>query len=162
MPAANAMPERPRLPRGIRNHNPGNIRRVTSVAWKGQAAQQADAEFVVFEAPEWGIRAMARILLSYQRRGVVTVRDIIHRWAPPAGHGPNGSYANPTDAYVAAVARHMGVAPDMPIDVRQPDQARALIAEIIRHENGQQPYPRATLDAGLDLAGIDVSPATEA
>lgn len=156
------MTDRPRLPRGIRNHNPGNIRRVANVTWKGMATTQADPEFVVFDAPEWGIRAIARILLSYRRRGVVTVRDIIHRWAPPAGSGPNGAYLNPTDAYVAAVARHMGVSPDLPIDVTQPDQARALIAEIIRHENGQLPYPRATLGAGLDLAGIDVSPATEA
>jgi hypothetical protein len=151
-----------RLPRGIRNHNPGNIRRVASVTWKGQSPAQTDPEFVVFAAPEWGIRAIARILLSYRRRGVVTVHDIIHRWAPPAGRGPNGSYSNPTDAYVTAVARHMGIGPNVPIDVTQPDQARALIAEIIRHENGQQPYGRATLDAGLHMAGLELSPDTEA
>lgn len=33
--------------------------------------------------------------------------------------------------------------------------AKALVTAIIRHENGQQPYPDATIDAGLRLAGIE-------
>ncbi len=81
-------------PRGVRNHNPGNIERDARTRWQGQAARQSDPRFVVFTAPEWGIRAMARVLITYQdRHGCNTVAKIINRWAPPG--------ENATSAYVA-------------------------------------------------------------
>lgn len=128
-------------PRGIRNHNPGNIRH--GAKWQGMADVQSDAAFVTFKAPEWGIRAMARILVKYQSDyGLHTVRAIIHRWAPPV--------ENDTDAYVLQVAKALGVDPDQPIDVwaRLPQ----LIPAIIKHENGKQPYSAATIQQGIDLA----------
>ena len=39
-----------RLPRGIRNRNPGNIRRSRD-RWKGLAPAQTDPAFFVFDAP---------------------------------------------------------------------------------------------------------------
>ena len=47
------------LPRGIRNHNPGNIDK--GADWEGLADDQSsDSRFCVFKDPVWGIRAMAR------------------------------------------------------------------------------------------------------
>jgi hypothetical protein len=131
-------------PRGVRNRNPGNIRR-SSDRWKGLALVQSDPAFFVFEAPLWGIRAMAVILRNYQKRlGLKSLAQIIGRWAP-AGE-------NDTAAYVAAVGKAMGVDPRAPLGLGNDATLRALIAAIIRHENGLQPYDFDTIDMAIDLA----------
>ena len=43
------------LPRGIRNHNPGNIRR-SQDPWQGLASAQNDPEFFIFQSAIYGIR----------------------------------------------------------------------------------------------------------
>jgi len=137
-------------PRGIRNNNPGNIRK-SHEPWRGllPADEQTDSAFFRFSAPEWGIRALAVILRTYQaKHGLKTVRAMIQRWAPPT--------ENDTDAYVAAVAKAVGVAPDEPIDLRDAATTRGMVLAIIRHENGQQPYDMAVINRGLALAGITV------
>lgn len=134
-----------KTPRGIRNHNPGNIDR-TGDKWQGMAADQSsDSRFVVFVAPHWGIRALAKVLLSYQRKhGLKTIRGIIDRWAPPV--------ENNTDAYIDQVAKACGVEPDDTIDIQNKAVMRELVTSIIRHENGQQPYGDAVIELALDLA----------
>ena len=132
------------LPRGIRNRNPGNIRK-SSDRWKGLAALQSDPAFFVFETPLWGIRAMAVILRNYQRRrGLRSLARIIGRWAP-AGE-------NDTAGYVAAVSKAIGIEPRAQVDLGNAAALRALIAAIIRHENGLQPYDPETIDTAIDLA----------
>jgi hypothetical protein len=131
-------------PRGIRNRNPGNIRR-SGDRWKGLAPLQSDPAFFVFETPLWGIRAMAVILRSYQRRlGLKSLTQFIRRWAP-AGE-------NDTAGYVAAVSKTMGVGSRAHLDLRDGGTLRALIAAIIHQENGQQPYDLETIDLAIDLA----------
>ena len=143
-------------PRGIRNNNPGNIR-WSADSWRGAVPreQAADKSFVVFEAPEWGIRALAVVLRNYSKRsglqgvggvGIDTVREVISRWAP--------SVENDTDAYVASVCRAMNVRPNTIIDLRSRAPLYPLIVAIIRHENGQQPYSPDLINKGLDLAGV--------
>ena len=125
--------------RGIRNKNPGNIRR-SGITWQGQAATQTDQDFVQFISPEYGIRALSRVLDSYsQRHGLNTVGGIIARYAP--------STENNTAAYASAVASVLGVGVNDAIDV----QARKsdLVRAIIKHENGIQPYSLATIEGGI-------------
>jgi len=138
-----------RTPRGIRNHNPGNIERTKpATPWQGIASEQTDDRFVVFKAPEWGIRAIARILISYQdKHGLNSVRRIINRWAPPV--------ENDTASYVLSVAKRLNVNPDQSISVYEYDTMRTLVEAIIRHENGVQPYDEALIKKGLVLAGIE-------
>lgn len=131
-----------KLARGIRNNNPGNIEK--GIAWKGiDAAKTAqESRFIVFTAPEWGLRAMARLLKNYQRLyGLSTVRGIINRWAPPT--------ENDTGAYVNAVARALSVDPDASISVET--SLPALLKAIVRHENGSQPYPDSLIARGIEL-----------
>lgn len=149
------------LPRGIRNCNPGNIRHAKGVRWQGQAALQGDTAFVQYGSPRWGIRAIARVLITYQdkRRAadgsrIDSVREIIERWAPAS--------ENNTDSYAMAVARALGVAPDdETLDVYDYGTMRALVLAIIRHENGQGPLPgglwygEAIIADGLQQAGIE-------
>lgn len=130
-----------KLPRGIRNNNPGNIDRKPGVKWQGMAPDQSsDPRFIVFSAPEWGIRAIARVLHNYRKRGNVTIAQIISTWAPPV--------ENNTTAYIASVAGEVGIPPDVAINE---DHVPALIAAIIRHENGQQPYSIEVIAKGIEL-----------
>lgn len=134
------------LPRGIRNNNPGNIER-NATAWDGLADdQRADERFCVFDSAEYGIRALCKILLTYQRKyGLKTVKAMIERWAPPV--------ENDTDAYVARVAEFMSVGAYQEIHLKDNSIQLALMAEaIIGHENGQQPYDEATIFAAVDMA----------
>jgi hypothetical protein len=133
--------------RGLRNNNPGNIDR-NATRWQGMADDQSgDPRFVVFKTPQYGIRAIARLMLTYQNQyGLKTVRALINRWAPPV--------ENNTSAYVAAVASGVGVGPDDPIDVDTTEVMLPLVKAIILHENGQNPYPDATILEGLHMAGI--------
>lgn len=145
---------RPRTtPRGIRNYNPGNIER-NATRWRGMAHDQSgDPRFVVFSHPAWGIRAIARTLITYQdKHGLRTVRGIIQRWAP--------SSENDTAAYVESVSARLGVTPDASIDVYEYATMRALVEAIVRHENGAGPLPEqawygeSLLTDGLSLAGV--------
>ena len=134
-------------PRGIRNNNPGNLRR-SSDPWQGLAKDQTDPDFCQFAGAKWGIRALARTLIAYQDRwGLKSVKRIISRWAPPN--------ENDTGAYVKAVAEAVGVSPDAPIDTHDYKILKPLTLAIIRHENGQQPYTDSEIDAGLILAGVE-------
>ncbi|MDT0140837.1 structural protein P5 [Acidovorax sp. PRC11] len=132
-------------PRGIRNNNPGNIDR-TSERWQGMAADQSgDPRFVVFSAPVWGLRALAKVLLSYQRKyGLNTPAKIIGRWAPPS--------ENDTGAYARQVARALGVGVDDVVDLQDPCTLSKIVPAIVQHENGQQPYPADLIDQAVRLA----------
>ena len=137
--------------RGERNNNPGNIDR-NATKWKGMSPDQSgDSRFVVFTSPVYGIRALARNLLSYSRlypqdtpQDIDTVREIINRWAPPV--------ENDTGAYVNAVAKNCGVKPDDAIDVADEAVMAALVTAIIRHENGRVSYSAELIADGVAMA----------
>lgn len=134
-------------PRGIRNRNPGNLRR-TGDPWQGLAPTQGDPEFFQFEGAVWGIRALARTLIAYQdRHGLYDVAGIVGRWAP--------EHENDTAAYIEDVCARTGFAADQPLDMHTHPHLRPLVEAIIRHENGCQPYPRAVVDKALVLAGVE-------
>ena len=118
--------------RGIRNNNPGNLRR-SADNWAGLTPEQSDPDYFQFSDPLYGLRALARTLYNYQaRHGLETIRDIIARWAPQA--------ENDTAAYVAAVASDMAAAADEPLDLDDREELAALTKAVVRHENGAQPY----------------------
>jgi hypothetical protein len=130
-----------RAPRGIRNNNPGNII-ATNITWRGKTGN--DGAFEIFDSAVDGIRALALNLVNKARRGLVTVRSIITSWAPPA--------ENDTASYIAAVAGALGVAADAQLNLTDPNTLTALADAIIIHENGYNPYPPATIAAGVNAA----------
>lgn len=128
------------MTRGLRNNNPGNIRH--GLDWEGMSPTQSDKDFITFISPEYGIRAMARVLSNYQALyGLDTIAKIISRWAPPK--------ENDTASYIRSVSASLGIAPDTPIQVAQ--LLPRLIPAIVKHENGLQPYDTATLARGIAL-----------
>lgn len=135
-------------PRGIRNNNPGNIDYNPHNKWQGQLGIETSAanpRFAKFDTPENGIRALAKLLLNYQRlHNLRSVNQIINRWAPPV--------ENVTSAYVKAVAVACGVDKDEPINLRNRELLKSMVVSIIRHENGSQPYSDPIIEAGISRA----------
>jgi hypothetical protein len=134
------------LSRGIRNNNPGNVDyHPSSDPWLGLANPPTDGRFCVFDTPEHGIRVMAKLLLAYQTfHDCKSIRDIIDRWAPPV--------ENDTSDYIDHVAHMVGVSPDSLIDAHRPSVMTELVRAIITHENGEQPYTTAQIEAGIGMA----------
>lgn len=131
--------------RGIRNNNPGNIRHGDK--WQGLSAEQTDSEFCVFSHPEYGIRALCRILRTYQRKyGLRDVHSIINRFAPPV--------ENDTESYIKSVCLKLDVTPETLIDLEEKGIMLNLLKAIIRHENGEQPYSDEVLLQGIEMAGV--------
>src|SRR4051812_2651489 len=92
--------------RGFRNRNPGNIDFAPSNKWQGQVGlgdgwlPAGQRRFAAFESHEYGIRALAMLLTTYQDRyGLRTIRQIVSRWAP--------GNENDTGAYVRFVDQRM-------------------------------------------------------
>lgn len=118
--------------RGMRNNNPGNLRR-SADHWAGLAPEQGDPDFFQFSEAVFGLRALARTLYNYQaKHGLETIRDIIARWAPAS--------ENDTLAYVRAVVADMGANADEPLDLDDREELAALTKAVVHQENGAQPY----------------------
>lgn len=140
-------------PRGVRNHNPGNIR--WGSPWEGLVPKdrRTDPDFCQFVDPAYGIRALCRTLITYADKrlaedgsAIDTPYEVISRWAPAT--------ENNTLAYARAVANHLGVTIHQKIEVKEFRTMRGLIEAIIQHENGMQPYSRAQIEEGMRRAGI--------
>ena len=130
------------LPRGIRNNNPGNLEN-NGINWVGLSSSQTDSRFYQFTDAKYGIRALARVLKTYERKyGLNTVEGIINRWAP--------AHENNTDSYIEHVSSVLGVRRDQPFDVSQ--NLVPLTEAIILHENGSNPYSMDKIVEGVMLA----------
>lgn len=137
--------------RGIRNNNPGNIRH-SKDEWQGEV-DGTDTAFKTFSDPLYGLRALAKLMLNYQaKHGLNTVAALIDRWAPPV--------ENQTAVYANAVAKALGVEPTAVIQVS--DHLPALVAAIVTHENGSQPYSADLIQQACDMAmGVSNAPKSE-
>ena len=128
-----------KLPRGIRNKNPGNIKLGTD--WDGLAAEQTDPTFCIFDEAVMGIRALQRILLTYRfTHKKATIDEIIYRWAPPS--------ENSTDKYVEFVCKKLDKEKDVRLNNSMEDYL-PLVKAIIQMENGMQPYDDDLLVEGM-------------
>ena len=133
------------LPRGLRNRNPGNIRR-SAVRYKGET-ESDDAAFKTFASTAWGYRAMFVLLHTYRvRHRIATLRGMIARWAPPS--------ENDTGAYLRPVVRRRGVDPAAALAARAGPPLPRLAAAMARVENGVEP-DEAEIAEGWRLFSAD-------
>ena len=117
------------LPRGLRNNNPGNIRRNSDV-FQGEKTS-SDREFKQFKSMAYGYRAIFKILSNYGRNyHLKTIRQMIGRWAP--------ENENDTGAYVKAVSDYAGIPADDPIDINDREQMIRIVAGMSKVENGRE------------------------
>lgn len=125
----------PALPKGLRNNNPGNLRRLSKKngkdqLWNGEIpyAQSKDASFSQFYEMKFGIRAMMRDLISDIKKGHNSITKLITVYSPPN--------ENDTAAYIKNVAAAVGLAPLAIIDLSQ-ETIIALCKAMVIVENGK-------------------------
>lgn len=142
-----------KVARGIRNNNPGNIEYGAFARRMG--ATGSDGRFAVFPTPEHGLNAMASLLRSYAAGGVGSLKGIISKWAPAS--------ENNVAAYVGSVGKSMGgVGPDADLNVGRDHRAlSALMAGMIRHETGSQPYSYSQLEGAAGGKPVVIQQKTE-
>lgn len=114
--------------RGIRNSNPGNIRR-SATRYRGEIVPSQDAEFKQFESMAYGYRAMFVLIDHYRRRyNLDTIRGIVSRYAPPS--------ENQTAAYIRTMEQLTGIGADARLDTAEPRQMKSVVKAMSRIENG--------------------------
>lgn len=157
---------------GIFLNNPGAIEwgspwqglvpREQSYYYGSKNSQQT--RFCEFEDAAFGIRAIARTLITYHdkrkaRDGskIDTVTEVIERWAP--------AFENNVPAYASqvrkVVSEHLGRPLEVmeQLDFRDYNVMKGLVVGIIAHENAGYAYPDEVVDEGLRRAGF-VKPQT--
>lgn len=116
----------------LKINNPGNIRPGAKL-WEGEVRPsyhtEGNGDFAVFKTMDYGVRAQAKILLTYQNKyGLNTIRKIINRYAP--------SSENDTSAYVLSVSKQTGIAPDTIIDLNNAKTLAAILKAQHKVEHG--------------------------
>lgn len=76
--------------------------------------------------------ADAALLRSYAQRGIDSVRAIISKYAP--------ANENDTAAYIATVAKRLGVSADTHLNLNDPKILAGIEQAIVQFENGKNPY----------------------
>lgn len=119
------------MPRGLRNNNPGNIRRADwDNPFQGEIRPSQDGSFRQFKSMAYGYRAMFKILRTYHHRRVDTITEIIKTWAPPS--------ENNTLSYIHTVADRAGFDQDFKLDIEDKDRYCAIVAAMSFVENGKE------------------------
>lgn len=127
--------------RGTRNHNPLNIEYNKNNKWRGMVSN--DGRFCIFENDVYGFRAAARILKSYERRGITRVSDIIKHWAPAS--------ENNVDAYVSAVTAISGLGGNAIINSNDKPNTANLLKAMAQVETGND-YSLSVVQSGVAAA----------
>lgn len=131
-----------KLPRGLRNNNPCNIR-IGTVKYNGEVVPSQDRAFKQFESMAFGYRAVFVLLHTYQKRyGLNTIERMIARYAPPI--------ENDTGGYVKTVSSLSGVQSNVPISTTDASVMIPIVTAMSFVENGVE----ANVDdvrAGWDL-----------
>lgn len=116
------------MSRGLRNNNPGNIRR-SRVCYQGEVRPSRDADFKEFETMAYGYRAMFVLLDTYSSRyGLHTIRSMLNRYAPPE--------ENLTESYIRFVSDYSGILPNEMVDTRSHSDMIPIVSAMSRIENG--------------------------
>ena len=141
--------ENDKLPRGIRNNNPLNIRYVERNNWKGRTDINTDGEFEQFISLEWGIRAAFVLIHNYiYIYSQKTIQAIVSRWAPWDDNNNPESYAH-------RVAREIGGTPNTKPDFRDMFLMVAIVRAMIKVECGVR-VDDETIVRGYTMAMVDM------
>lgn len=132
-----------RIPRGLRNCNPLNIRMGAS-NWVGQCGN--DGAFVKFVDVKHGLRAAFRLLFSYYNKyACCNIASIVKRWAPPN--------ENNTIAYIKKVCNYSGLSTYELLKVHlQKEKACKLVSAMAFVELGGDYLSKSVISEAWDMA----------
>lgn len=116
-----------KLPRGIRNNNPLNIK--IGNDWKGERPN-TDGVFEEFETMQYGLRAAFIILRKYiYKYDRNTITKIVHSWSPDG--------ETKESAYMQSVSKWVGIRLYDEIDYEDKSQICLLVQGMARVETGR-------------------------
>lgn len=114
--------------RGLRNNNPGNIRK-NNIRYEGEVFPSQDAHFKQFVDMTHGYRAMFVILYTYQKKyGLMNLEQFVMRYAPPSENNSN--------QYVKNVSKWSGHSSRAHLNTRTKSDMMPLVAAMSKMENG--------------------------
>ena len=124
----------------IGRYNPFNIRYVSGNHWLMSDGQTRG--FVNFKSLDYGVRAACILVMrSYRRLGVLTISEIIHRFAP--------SSENDTDKYVDFVCFRLDC---FPFDIPSRNDFPLLLESMSLYEGN--PVPKDFISKVIDKFSI--------
>jgi len=127
-----AQPPAPQ-PGQVGKNNPGNLRNPNGVGFQS------------FETPEAGIAAATKNLMAYGNKGINTIAKVISTWAPPN--------ENDTANYIRFVSSQLGVNPNAPLNMSDPQTLTKLVTAITTMEGGPKgSRGPAQIQAGVQMA----------
>lgn len=135
-----------KVPRGIRNNNPLNIRKGNN--WQGERAKQSDNAFEEFESLQYGIRAGFKLIKRYMSgyNGLTkpfdTIELIVSRWAPPS--------ENATRSYIDHVSREVDIPPKRHLSFYNKKVMCDIVSSMIHVECGQI-VDREIIESAYDM-----------
>ena len=119
-----------KMPRGILNNNPCNIR-ISTDKFQGEVQPSADKEFKQFETMAYGYRAAFRVLCTYiNNYKCDTIRKIISRWAP--------KNENHTENYIRVVSERSGIPENDRVYADNREMMIRIVAAMSYVENGRE------------------------
>lgn len=118
---------------GIASNNPGNLRD-TPDTWQGEIgrAKGPGGNFVIFDTPENGLRALGVVLLRNWAATNGTLAALINRYSPPS--------ENNTAQLIAYYSNTMNFPADQVINLQDESTLAQLIGAVARIENGYDPF----------------------
>lgn len=125
-----------KLPLGIRLNNPGNIERTTPrTPWQGRVPDYllTQSRFEEMTDPIWGIRMLARDLITKFDRGLDTVDKITDVYAPPS--------ENDTEEYKQFIALWLRVHQSTKLNLHDWKTLNRYVRGVTRFEQGPGPLP---------------------
>ena len=129
--------------------NPGNLRK-SAVRWLGE--KDTTSDFSEFENPTYGVRAMAKTLMTYQNKHKIsTIRDIVNKYAPT-------SDKNNVESYIKFISNKTGIAPTAKLNLNDKTVLMPLMEAMIEQEVGKENVPtKKEIDDGIKMAfsGVD-------
>ena len=119
-----------KMPRGILNNNPCNIR-ISTDKFQGEVQPSQDKEFKQFETMAYGYRAAFRILRTYiNNYKCDTIRKIISRFAP--------TNENHTENYIRVVSERSGIPENDIVYPNNREMMIRIVAAMSYVENGRE------------------------
>lgn len=120
-----------KIPRGLRNNNPLNIR-ISSTPWQGKVIENTDGAFEQFSSLEYGLRAaMVNIRTIIKRDHIDTIYGIINKWAPERD-------GNNTKAYIEFVCNKIQLKQGTRIAYNNKNYICMLVWAMAQVECGQE------------------------
>lgn len=116
-----------KLPRGLRNNNPGNL--IKSRDWfLGEKRPSTDNRFKQFYAMSYGYRAMFITLDTYRKNGFDTIEKILKKYAP--------NVENDTEVYIRRVELATGIGRNEKLFYWKGHEYIKIVAAMSQVENG--------------------------